>query len=139
MEPNNNEAQTTPAPVSPPAEPTVASTSKLLIDNAKPIITNTFNRFYSNKKVFWPVAGFFILVFLIIILGLLFGSKKPVTVAVPQVTSTPFILSTPIASPSSEFLAGEYNKLLNLKNILEQMDVKQNKLLPPPLNFEVKF
>jgi hypothetical protein len=139
MDPVNTNNQNPEYLNSPKEEPTIASTSKLLVDNAKPIMSNLWHKFYAKKIVFWPVTIFFSLIFLIIILGLIFGRKKPVPLAVPRVTSTPFILSTPIASPSSEFLAGEYQKLLDLKNFLQQMDVKQQKLLPPNLNFEVKF
>jgi hypothetical protein len=105
----------------------------------KTIMLNLWKKFYANKKIFWPVTIFFGLVLLIIILGLIFGRKPKQTPILPQATEKPFILSTPIASPSAGILGESNQKLIDLKTQIDNLDVKQSKLKPPILNFEVRF
>ncbi len=137
MDPNTNQTnpQSSPAPVPPAPEPY----QNLITQKLKNIAVNLFNKFYANKKIFWPVTGFFGLVFLIIIMGLLFGNKKNSNIISPKITPTPFILSTPIASPSAGILGASGEKLIQLKTQIDNLDVRQSRLQPPTLNFDVKF
>src|SRR5258706_2888233 len=101
-------------------------------------VKNLFNRFYSNKKVFWPITIAFGLIFMIIILGLLFGSKKvsPIT---QSKTPQPEVLATPEASESSDILSVSERKLKDLNNQINSLDLGQNKLKPPSIDYNVSF
>lgn len=113
-------------------------TWKVYFDKYKPVAINIFNKFYSNKKVFWPVVGFFGLVFLIIILGTLFGGKRT-TISVPIPSPSPIIQPTPMPTQSSDILTNSASKLNDLKNQIQNLDVKQSRLQPPTLYFNIKF
>lgn len=112
--------------------------AKVIAGKLKVIFTNLLNKFYSKKVVFWPVTIAFGLVFLIIVLGLLFGGKKRSTNIKTITTPTPFIFSSPLASPSGS-LVETNNKLLNLKTQIDATDVEQQRLSLPTLNFDVRF
>lgn len=135
---NINQPNTQAAPAPTASEATPVSSQLSIREKLKNIAINLFNKFYARKIIFWPVVGFLGLVFLIIVLGLMFGRKKT-AVQEPRVTSTPFILSTPVASPSAGILGTSGEKLIQLKNQIDNLDVKQDRLQPPSVNFDVKF
>ena len=89
-----------------------------------------FARFYTNKKIFWPITIAFGLLFLVLILGLLFGNKNKV---VTSVKNTP----APEIQPTSQAISN--NPLNDLKIQINEFDVKQSRLKPPPLNFDIRF
>ena len=97
-------------------------------------------KFYSNKKIFVPVAAAFGLVFLTIVAGLIFGSVKPT--AVPsKTTPTPWRQSgtSPQSTPGGDIVTDTENQLNSIKTQINNLDVKQSRLTPPSLNFEIKF
>ncbi|KKQ92150.1 MAG: hypothetical protein UT58_C0011G0027 [Microgenomates group bacterium GW2011_GWC1_39_7b] len=96
-------------------------------------------RFYSNKKIFIPVAVASGLMFLIIILGLLFGSKSTPIIIPSKKTPAPFIVTTPEASPGGDILTVIGNKLKDLNNQINALDINQNKLKPPTIDYNVSF
>lgn len=98
-----------------------------------------FNRFYANKKIFWPITIVFGLMFLIIVLGLLFGSKGTAVAVPPNKTTAPFILATPTASPSGDILTVTENQLKDLNDQINSLDIGQNKLKPPDINYNIGF
>lgn len=102
-------------------------------------IKNFVLKFYSNKKVFIPVAIAFGLVFLIIILGLLFGSKGVPVIIPSKKTPVPFVIATPTASASGDILTVTKSQLKNLNNQINSLDVGQNKLKPPAIDYDISF
>ncbi len=103
-------------------------------------IKNILIKFYTNKKVFIPVAVAFGLIFLIVILGLLFGSKSaPIVIVPPKKTLTPFVVTTPEATPSGDILSVTEVKLRELNNRINSLDVRQQKLSPPIIDYDVSF
>lgn len=112
---------------------------KAYFDKYKPIAVNIFNKFYSNKKIFWPVVGFFGLVFLIIILGNLFGGKRTSVNILTSPSPSPIVQPTPVPTQSSDVLTNSSSKLGDLKTQIENLDVKQIRLQPPTLYFNIKF
>lgn len=144
---NQNTSQA-PVPVPPPMAtnpvpiPQSASMDpswRNLMNNLKPIFINLFNKFYSNKKIFWPVSIAFGLIFLVIILGILFGRRTSGQNMVRLQTPTPIIRSTPQATSSGNILIDSQNKLNDLKNQINGLDVTQSRLKPPTLNFDISF
>jgi hypothetical protein len=113
---------------------------KSLPGKIKPILANIFNKFYSNKKIFWPISIAFGLIFLVIVLGLLFGKRgSPQVVTMATTTPIPTIQSTPQATSSGNILTDSQNKLNDLKNQINNLDVQQSRLQPPTLDFNISF
>ena len=112
---------------------------KVYFNKYKPVAVNSFNKFYSNKKIFWPVVGFFGLVFLIILLGSLFGGKKTISNVSSRPSAPPIIQPTPVPTQSSDVLTNSELKLNDLKNQIQNLDVKASRLQPPTLYFNIKF
>ncbi|QQG41926.1 MAG: hypothetical protein HYV90_01275 [Candidatus Woesebacteria bacterium] len=103
-------------------------------------VKNILIKFYANKKVFIPVTVAFGLIFLIIILGLLFGTRSaPVVFIPPKKTPTPFVVTTPIATPSGDILSVTEIKLKELNSQINSLDVSQQKLSPPAIDYDVSF
>lgn len=129
-----------PAQIPPQNMPKISIDWKTLPEKLKPILVAMFNKFYSNKKLFWPVSISFGLIFLVIVLGLLFGKR-----GVPQVVNTatptpvPTVQSTPQATSSGDILTDSQNKLNDLKNQINNLDIQQSRLQPPALDFNVSF
>jgi hypothetical protein len=121
-----------------PAQPTQIDW-KSMLSKIKPVFVSGFNKFYSNKKIFWPVSIAFGLIFLIIILGLIFGNRKGSQKAIATPTPSPVVQSTPIASDSGDVLINSQYKLKELKNQIINLDIRQSRLQPPNLNFDIKF
>lgn len=95
--------------------------------------------FYSNKKIFWLVAGAFGLIFFTIILGLLFGSSKPKNQTAKMVVNpTPQSQET-TAPKIKDALTETDDRLKALKTKINNLDVKQSRISPPEINFKVSF
>lgn len=110
-----------------------------LIEKIKTILISMFEKLYSNKIMFWSLTSFLGIVLLIVIVGSLFGHPGSKVIPNHLPTATPFILATPVASSSSDVVSTSQEKLLKLKNQLDQLDIKQERLTPPNLNFDIKF
>lgn len=133
-----------PNPVPTPTEVTKGNPFNEIIAKIKLFISPFWQRFtqtkfYTNKKIFYPIAGMFGLMFLIIILGLLFGNRKPMVVR-PTPTPTP-ITSEVIESPTpkGDALSVIEQKLLDLKSQIDSLDIKQSRLQPPSMDFKISF
>lgn len=136
---DQNPINSAPAPVSAFDKPPERATWQIILEKLKPLPKILWEKFYTNKKVFWPVAIAFGLIFLVLLIGLIFGkrgTKTPVTV---KPTATPFIAATPVASPSAGILYDSQQKLNSLKVQIDNLDPKQSVLQPPPINFEIRF
>ena len=110
-----------------------------ILDQIKPIVLTLFNKFYTNKKVFWPVTIAFGFIFFVIFIGLVFGKRNTNTVGPVSPTRTPFILRSQSTIQNSEVLTKSESDLNSLKKQIEALDVKQVRLKPPILNFDIKF
>lgn len=94
-------------------------------------------KFYANKKIFWPVTISFGILFLVLILGLLFGSpSQPIQ---SLVTPAPQVESTPEASPSGDVFSQTQSQLKTLDDQINALDLKQSRLSPPQLNYNISF
>ncbi len=136
MEPDTTKTSITEPSVSAPVPETAG---KSLAQKLKNIGTNLLIRFYSNKKIFWPITIAFGLIVLMLIIGSIFGGKRNQPEQAVVITPTPFIQVTPIPSPSVGLLKDIGDKLTNLKNSIEDWDPKQGKLQPMNLNFDIRF
>lgn len=105
----------------------------------KTILINLFNKFYAKKKVFWPVTIFFMLILIIVILGVLFGGNAVPQPLVTKPSSSPFIIPRPTFRPATGVLGESAEKLIKSREFLDNLDVFQNRLKPPTLNYEVRF
>jgi hypothetical protein len=112
---------------------------RLVLSKVKPVLINVFNKFYSNKKIFWPVSIVFGILFLVVILGLIFGNRSSIQKVSKTPTPSPTIQATPIASESGDILTSSQNKLKDLKIQIINLDPRQSRLQPPNLNFDIKF
>jgi uncharacterized membrane protein len=125
-----------PIPVAPAPEVKTGITAKIyakIPQNLK----DSLSKFYSNKKLFIPVAAALTLLFLTILIGLIFGSRGNRTAAVKK-TATP----TPVAQESAAPGAEEGDKETKLKSLRDQintLDVAQKRLSPPSVNFKIDF
>lgn len=134
-----NQAPEAPIPTSPQVAQKVPFDWKSLPGRIKPFLISLFTKFYSNKKIFWLVSIIFGTLFLVIILGLLFGNRDKAPVVLNTPTPTPIILSTPEASTSGDVIIDSQKKLNDLKNQINTLDPEQSRLKPPDLNFNIKF
>ena len=112
---------------------------KLMLSKVKPVLINSFNKFYSNKKIFWPVSIVLGLLLLVIILGLIFGNRGGGQNVSKTPTPSPIIQSTPEATDSGDILTNSQSKLKDLKNQIINLDPRQSRLQPPNLNFDIEF
>ena len=97
------------------------------------------SRFYSNKKIFYPLAVAFGLILLTIIVGLIFGGARKATTGTTT-TPTPFVSQiSPTPSPSGDVLSQMGQKLFDIKTQINTLDVKQSRLQPPTINFKISF
>ncbi|HTK03939.1 MAG TPA: hypothetical protein VL401_04220 [Alphaproteobacteria bacterium] len=98
-------------------------------------IKDVLVKFYTNKKIFWPVTIAFSLIFFIILLGLLFGNK---TRPISEIKNTPS--ATPAFQlPDSSSKDPNSDPLQDLKKKINDFDVKQSRLTPPTINFDIQF
>jgi hypothetical protein len=118
---------------------------KQLISRVTPFLKNawfrfTQTKFYQNKRVFLPVTISVGLMVLIILVGLLFGGKKTARTIKMTPSPTPaFIQNTSAPSTGADTLSQIEQKLTDLKNQIINLDVKQSRLQPPAINFNIKF
>ena len=111
-----------------------------IIEKYKPILLNAFNKFHSNKKIFWPITISFGLVFFVIILGLIFGKHTSTQYYAIKIPSpSPYVQSTPEATSSGNILIDSQNKLNDLQNQINNLDVRQSRLQPPSVDFNIQF
>ncbi len=136
---NINIVPVEPAPVPVQTAPQAPMDWKSLLSKIRSMLINIFNKLYSNKKIFWPVSIAFGLIFLIIILGILFGKRNPNQNITKLPTPTPTLQNTPQASAFGDILINSQNKLNDLKNQINALDIKQSRFQPPTLNFNIKF
>lgn len=133
------------SPVSPQAEvkkPSIFDKppfNKIPIDKIPAPVKQIFAKFYSNKMIFWPVTIVFGLMFLIIILGLLFGSAGQTPVPKPKITPVPFVQATPSPCATSDTLCITGNRLQDINSQIKALDLKQSRLSPPQINYEISF
>lgn len=97
-----------------------------------PKVVEALNKFYSNKKMFLAVTIPIGLILLTIIIGLIFGGKNQ-TQNTTKSTPTPAATVAPSEAPSGN------SELDTLKNRLDSYDVRQSRLQPPVINFDIKF
>lgn len=96
-------------------------------------------RFYTNKKIFFPIVIAFGLIFLTILLGLIFGGKKA-TAPRSTPTPTPFVSQNqPTASPSGDILSQMGQELSDIKTQINAFDVRQGRLQPQAIDFKTSF
>jgi hypothetical protein len=112
---------------------------KSLLTNLKPILKSLWDKFYSNKKIFWPVSIGLGFLFLLILLAAVSAKIRSTQTTRVTPSPSPFILSTPKASGSSDVLIKSQTKLEDLKNQINNLDVHQSRLTPPVLNFDIQF
>ncbi len=126
-------------PTQTPTEPIVpASKFGKLLEKIPTPIKNLFAKFYENKKIFWPVTGAAGAIFLILILGLIFGkrqmaistTKPSPTQSQNQATSVP---STPDQLQQIQMTLGK------IKDQITNLDVTQAPLQPPGIDFKISF
>jgi hypothetical protein len=128
-----------PVPIPVEAPQPVPTGWRLVLSKAKPLLISGFNKFYSNKKIFWPVSIVLGLLLLVIILGLIFGNRGGPQNVSKTPTPSPIIQSTPIATDSGDILTNSQIRLKDLKNQIINLDPHQSRLQPPNLNFDIKF
>lgn len=146
MNPDNqtsvNQSTTTPQVDTPVAPTAPKSNVSQMLSNIKDKIPqpakDMFNKFYSNKMIFWPITIVFGLLFLTIILGLLFGTKTPPAVQ-KTIKPTPVVIVTPNETPSTDTLSEVQSKLSDFKSQINSLDVRQSTIKPPTINFDIKF
>ncbi len=134
----SNALNNTPAPKSSIKIPGKEFITNLVAKLPTPL-QDVLYKFYANKMIFWTITILFGLMFVIIILGVLFGSAgtpQPVKTA-PK--PTPYLNTQPTASPSGNVLQQTQFQLSALKDKINALDVRQSPLKPPPFNFDIKF
>jgi hypothetical protein len=85
------------------------------------------------------VSVVFGLILLIIILGILVGKRSAGQNTTTKTSPSPAVQNTPGASPSSDVLTNNQIKLNDLKKQINNLDVKESRLKPPTLNFDIRF
>jgi len=122
--------------VVPPVQTPKISLMAKISSKIPPKMKEAFNKFYSNKKIFWPVSIVFGILFLTILVGLLFGSRNNGQTA-PKKSPTP----TPqVQENAPEMSRGSTETKLNqLKNQINGLDFSQSRLKPPSIDFKVSF
>lgn len=110
------------------------------VKNIKPIAKEVLSKILANKKLTYLLAGLFGIIFLIIILGLLFGKRVKTTPT--STTKTPEPASQNFGgNPSSPsgILGESVQKLKVIEGNIINFDIQQNRLLPPTVDFDVNF
>lgn len=109
------------------------------LEQIKLLAKDVFLKIYSNKKIFYPLAIALGLVFITMIIGIIFGSKTSAPQVMTFVKPTPPSISINTATQSADPLTTIQGTLDNLNNQINAFDVKQNRLQPPTLNFNISF
>ncbi len=95
------------------------------------------SKLYKNKLIFWTITSLFGILFLVLILGLLFG-KRSKTETTIKASPTPQSTTQPITQGDGPLFQID-QKLKDLKTQITNLDVKQSRLRAPTVNFDVKF
>ena len=103
-----------------------------------PQVKDVFTKFYANKKIFWPVTGAIGMVFLILILGLLFGKRQMGSTLIKP-SPTPGQNQTVSAPSTPDQLQQIQINLGKIKNKIMNFDVNQAILAPPSPDFKISF
>lgn len=102
-------------------------------------LKNVISRFRQNQKVFWLVSVSFVFVILTLIIGLIFARPNKISKVDNQnLTPTPDVETQLAPSPTSELIQIE-SRLINQKRMITDLDVKQSRLTPPQLDFNISF
>jgi hypothetical protein len=116
-----------------------------IVDKVLPILKGiwlkfTQTKFYQNKKIFLPVSISMGLLFFVILIGLIFGGKKtsPTVITKPSPSPTS-VQSSSVPGVGTDALSQIEQKLIDIKNQIIELDVKQSRLQPPTLNFKIEF
>jgi hypothetical protein len=102
-------------------------------------VKNIFNKFRSNKKIFFPVSIVLGLLLLTIVVGLMFGIKDNSTQTIETPLPTFIASPTPQATQQINATTAIENELKTLKLKIKEFDVEQNKIKPPEINFKISF
>lgn len=94
--------------------------------------------FTANKKVFIPLAAAFGLIFLVLLIGLLFGQKGGQRAPQVRVTPTPQGTVAPPVVAGDKLTEIQFN-LARIKDQILSMDVRQSRLQPPDINYDIEF
>lgn len=109
------------------------------LSKAKEMLSAGFNKFYANKKIFWPVTIAVGFLFLVILLGLIFGKRNASQIVSKTPVPSPVVQNTPVSSASGDILTDTQIKLNDLKKQVNTLDVRSSRLKPPILDFDIKF
>lgn len=118
---------------------TVKSSFKQKLQSGLHAIKDIIVKFYLNKKIFIPISAAFALILLTIIAGTIFGSKnnKPYNIEI-EPTKSPY--ATPISQNQDTGSTSVFeNRLKDIGLDIEGLDVKQSKIKPPQIDFDIKF
>lgn len=118
---------------------------KQLVERIRPILASYWlkfaqSKFYTNKKIFLPVTIAAGLMVLTILIGLIFGGRRSVQSPKNLPSPSPsFTGGATTATPGIDALSQIEQKLTNDKNQIGSLDVKESRLAPPTLDFNIKF
>lgn len=101
------------------------------------LLKSLFTKFYLNKKIFFPVTIASAILVVVLIIGLVFGTNKAQidrSSPQPNPASLNIVEQTPASSLSKIQI-----ELVRLKDQIQTLDVKQSRLSPPVINYEIRF
>lgn len=116
----------------------IASKIDIILGKIPQPVKEIFTKFYSNKRIFWPVTGAVGAVLLILILGLLFG-KKQASVSSTKPAPAPAQSQTVSAPSTPDQLQQIQITLGKIKDQISNFDAGQATLTPPSINFKISF
>jgi hypothetical protein len=119
----------------PSVKPNVLSTISSKIPEK---FKSKFKAFAANKKVFVPLVAAFGLIFLVLIIGLLFGRKGEQRAPQARVTPTPQGTVAPPVVAGDQLTQIQFD-LNRIKDQILSLDVRQSRLQPPEINYEIEF
>ena len=135
--------------IEPPAQieaPQKKSFFDPFFEKLPPVVKNILqkvsqSKFYANKMIFWPVTISFSLIFIVLIAGLIFGAKgtPSVQTTFKMPSSTPVTEIKPTSSPSAGPLTDIHTNLNNIDSTISDLDLKQSRLQPPQVDYNVNF
>ncbi len=100
-------------------------------------IRELWNKFYSKKKIFWPVTIALGFLLLVLIAGMLFGTRNGIIKTMAP-TPTPQASKTPEAE-STDPLTVINSRLVKLGIQIKELDIRQSRLSPPSVDFDIRF
>ncbi|KKU10690.1 MAG: hypothetical protein UX13_C0005G0003 [Candidatus Woesebacteria bacterium GW2011_GWB1_45_5] len=130
--------QSIPTGIEQPQPPVELPVQRTRIINIPPKIKEAWNKFYSNKKIFWPIMIVSGLLLVTLVAGILFGTGKA-DIKIGKPGTTPTVSAVPEATESTDPLTIINVKLLDLGTQIKEMDVRQSRLSPPSVNFDIAF